>query len=102
MKDKTANDYLEAARCFFNWLVRFGRAVSNPLLGVEKAKTKEGKAKEVRAFSDDEMLRLLAVAGERKTVYLMAVHTGLRRSELAALKWGDLCSASRNSGRKTS
>ena len=45
---------------------------------------------EVRAFSDDEMLRLLAAAGARKPVYLMAVHTGLRRSELAALKWDDL------------
>jgi len=90
LKDKTANDYLEAARCFFNWLVKLGRAGSNPLLSVEKVKTKEGNADEVRAFSDDEMLRLLAVAGERKTVYLMAVHTGLRRGELAALKLGDL------------
>ena len=90
LKDKTANDYLEAARCFFNWLVRLGRVGSNPLLSVEKAKTKDGKADEVRAFSDDEMRRLLAVAGERKAVYLMAVHTGLRRSELEALKWDDL------------
>ena len=90
LKDKTANDYLEAARCFFNWLVKLGRAGSNPLRAVEKAKTKDGKAVEVRAFSDDEILRLLAVAGERKAVYLMAVHTGLRRSELAALKWSDL------------
>ncbi len=90
LKDKTANDYLEAARCFFNWLVRLGRAGSNPLLSVEKAKTKEGRADEIRAFSDDEMLCLLAAAGERQPVYLMAVHTGLRRSELAALKWDDL------------
>jgi len=90
LKDKTANDYLEAARCFFNWLVKLGRAGSNPLLSVEKAKTKGGKAQGRRAFSDDEMVRLLAVAGERKAVYLMAVHTGLRRGELAALKWGDL------------
>ena len=90
LKDKTANDYLEAARCFFNWLVKLGRAGSNPLLAVEKVKTKDGKANEVRAFSDDEMLRLLAVSGERKTVYLMAAHTGLRRGELAALKWSDL------------
>ena len=90
IKDKTANDYLEAMRCFFNWLVKLGRAVSNPLLSIEKAKTKEGKADETRALSDDEMLRLLAVAGERKTVYLMAVHTGLRRSELAALRRNDL------------
>ena len=90
LKYKTANDYLEAARCFLNWLVKNGRASCNPLVMVEKAKTKDGKAEEVRAFSDDEMVRLLAVAGERKVVYLMAVHTGLRRSELAALRWSDL------------
>jgi len=90
LKDKTANDYLEATRCFFNWLIKLGRNSSNPLLSVEKAKTKEGKAEERRALSDDEMVRLLAVAGERKPVYLMAVHTGLRSSELAALKWSDL------------
>jgi len=89
LKDKTANDYLEAARCFFNWLVRLGRAGSNPLLSVEKVKSKAGRADEIRALSDDEMLRLLAVAGERKPVYLMAVHTGLRRSELGALTWAD-------------
>src|ERR1017187_1140998 len=90
LKDKTANDYLEAARCFFNWLVKLERAGSNPLVSVEKVKTKEGRAQERCALSEDEMLRLLAVAGERKAVYLIAVHTGLRRSELAALKWGDL------------
>jgi integrase len=90
LKDKTANDYLEAARCFFNWLVKLGRAGSNPLHIVEKVKTKEGRADEIRALSEDEMLRLLAVAGERKPVYLMAVHTGLRHAELAALKWSDL------------
>ena len=35
-------------------------------------------------------IQQLAAADERKTVYLMAVLTGLRRSELAALKWSDL------------
>jgi integrase len=90
LKDKTANDYLEAMRCFLNWLVKLGRAGSNPLLRVEKVKTKAGRAEEIRALSDDEMVRLLAVAGERKPIYLMAVHTGLRHAELGALKWADL------------
>ena len=90
LQDKTANDYLEAARCFINWLVKLGRTGSNPLRSVEKVKSKEGRAVEIRALSDDEMRRLLTVAGPRKPAYLMAVHTGLRHSELAALKWGDL------------
>jgi integrase len=90
LKDKTSNDYLEAARCFFNWLVKLGRTAVNPLLSLEKVKTKIGAAQEIRAFSDSEMTRLLAVAGERKALYLVAVHTGLRASELAALKWADI------------
>jgi len=90
LKDKTANDYLEAVRCFFNWLMRLGRAASNPLLSVEKVKTAEGKAEEIRALNEEEMQRLLCVAGDRKPVYLMAVHTGLRHSELGALCWHDL------------
>jgi integrase len=36
------------------------------------------------------MQRLLKVAGKRKVVYLCAVYTGLRRSELAALERPDL------------
>lgn len=90
LKDKTANDYLEAVRCFLNWLVKLGRAGSNPLFSVEKVKSKAGRSEEIRALSDDEIRRLLAVAGERKPVYLMAVHTGLRHGELGALKWCDL------------
>ena len=90
LKDKTANDYLEAARCFMNWMVKLGRTGSNPLVRIEKVKSKEGRAEQIRAFSDDEMLRLLASAGDRKPLYLMAVHTGLRASELAALTWADL------------
>jgi len=87
---KTVNDYLDAARCFFNWLVTNGRIQSNPLAAVEKVKTEGRETRERRAFSDEEMRLLLSVAGENKAVYLTAVHTGLRRSELAALKWGDV------------
>ena len=45
LKDKTANDYLEAARCFFNWLVRLGRAGSNPLLTIQKGKNQSGQGR---------------------------------------------------------
>ena len=88
---KTVNDYLEAVRCFFNWLVKNGRAQVNPLHLVEKVKVHEDETRRRRAFSDEEMRQLLAVVpADRKAIYLMAVHTGLRRSELAALKWGDV------------
>jgi len=87
---KTANDYLEAIRCFFNWLIKNGRFHFNPLLAVEKVKTASRQTRERRAFTIDEFKRLLAVSSEHKAAYLMAAHTGLRRTELSSLKWADL------------
>ena len=88
---KTSNDYLEAGRCFFNWMVKSGRFATNPLLSVEKVKVLKDKRRQRRAYSHDEMRRLLAaVPPDRRAVYMMASHTGLRRSELSALQWGDL------------
>lgn len=87
---KTVNDYLEAVCSFYNWLIKNGRAQLNPLISVEKVKTEGRQTRVRRSLAVDEVNRLLAVANERKAVYLMAAHTGLRRSELAALKWADL------------
>ena len=87
---KTANDYLEAARCLFNWMQKNGRVGSNPLFCVEKVQTLGRETRQRRAFSDEEMRRLLDIAGDYRAVYLTAAHTGLRRSEIAALKWSDL------------
>lgn len=88
---KTLNDYLEAMRCFLNWMVRHGRLVANPLLAVEKVKTAGRETRVRRAFTEVEMRRLIAsVPDDRKAIYLTAVYTGLRHSELGALQWGDL------------
>jgi hypothetical protein len=43
-----------------------------------------------RSFTNDEMRRLLAVAGAHALGYLAAVNTGLRRKELAFVHWGDV------------
>ncbi len=43
-----------------------------------------------RALTDDELARLLEVAGPRRLLYLTAMYTGLRRGELRQLQWGDL------------
>ncbi len=88
---KTCNDYLEAARRLLNWMEKHGRLVGNPLRSVEKVGTQGRETRHRRAFTEDEMKHLLVVVpSDRKAIYLLAVHTGLRRSELAALRWGDI------------
>ena len=87
---KTLNEYLMGARAFFNWMVRQEKAKENPLAKVELARVEGLQKRARRAYAPQELRNLLAVAGERKPVYLMAVLTGLRRGELKQLRWADL------------
>jgi len=87
---KTLNDYLEAVSCLLNWLKKDGRILINALESVERVETRGRKTRHRRAFTQDEIQRLILVAGEYRAVYLAAVHTGLRRKELRALQWGDV------------
>lgn len=91
LSPKTLNDYLEAARRLLNWMEKHGRLVGNPLKSVEKATTQGRQSRERRAFTDDEVNWLLkAVPQERRTIYLVAVTTGLRHAEIGALRWHDV------------
>ncbi len=87
---KTLNDYLDAMRCLLEWLRRAAQLLENPLALVDKAETRGRQSMVRRAFKDAEMRRLLEVAGPRRTLYIAAVHTGLRWGELRALTWADI------------
>jgi integrase len=87
---KTLNDYLGAISSLLNWMKNKGRILDNPLASMQPIEIRGCQTRVRRAFTDDEMRRLVAVAGPRKAIYLMAVHTGLRRSEVAGLQWGDV------------
>ncbi len=86
---KTVNDYLDAANGLMKWMHRAARLEENPLKTVRKVKTAGQETVQRRALSDDEVQRLLEVAGPRRPVYLTALNSGLRRAELAALQKGD-------------
>lgn len=86
---KTLNEYLNAFSSFLNWMVRQGRIANNPLVVVEKVDVR-GRQLQRRAFTDEELQRLLSVAGSRRLLYLTAAYTGLRLGELKQLHWSDL------------
>ena len=84
---KTLNDYLASAVSLLNWMEKFGRCPVNPLRHVVKAdgrgKLKHGR----RAFTDEELQRLLSLDSPNHLAYLLAAGTGLRRGELEQLTW---------------
>ncbi len=84
----TCNKYLIRAKSFCIWLVRHERLPTNPLASVAKARENPTRR---QALSDQQVVTLLATAPEPgRSVYHMALLTGLRRGELRELRWGDL------------
>jgi len=86
---KTLNEYINTAKAFLNWCITQGRLAANPLANVSLTDQTEKKRKR-RALTAVQAQRLVSVAGPRRLVYTVAMTTGLRRSELADLRWGDL------------
>lgn len=87
---RTVNDKRAHAVALLNWAVTTGRAASNPLRILPTLNEDTDRRRVRRALSDDELSRLLAVAGERKAVYLLAARAGLRRGELKGITWADV------------
>jgi integrase len=87
---KTLNEYRGAALKFLDWMVDQDRLAANPLAKVGKIDGRGDKKVERRAYLLEELGRLFAVSGERALLYKTAFYTGLRKSELRELQWGDL------------
>ena len=75
---------------FLNWLERAGRIKSNPLKFVGKVDERGQKKRVRRAFTDEELRKLIEGSGARGIIYFTAARTGLRQEELRQLTWGDV------------
>jgi len=87
---KTVKEYQTSAVAFLNWLVRVDRLATNPLAKIDKIDARGKQVREPRAFTEDELRRLFAVAGPRLPAYLVLLYTGQRKEEVRSLVWGDL------------
>ena len=87
---KTLNEYLVAMRAFLKWAQRLGYITRNPLEKVELLRVQGRQKRARRAYAPEEIQRLLAVAGRRVPIYLLAALTGIRRGEIKQLRWADV------------
>ena len=98
MSLSTSNGYFRAMRTFCLWLVRTRRVGENPIAGLSCIRVTEADRKRRRRnLSDVEVQALLdatryskktfmGLAGpDRAMLYIIAINTGLRASELASL-----------------
>lgn len=88
---KTLNDLLAAMASFFHWMEHQRYTVESPLKHVQRIDTRGRGQQYRRALTADELKKLLGAAPpHRRIVYLTAVFTGLRRTEMKLLRWSDV------------
>lgn len=85
---KTANNILVLMKTMFKHARKWGYIKNNPTEDIEKFKEEH---QEMDFLNPQEISLLLKHAQEPyKTLFLLAILTGMRRSEIMALQWGDI------------
>jgi integrase len=91
---KTVGEMLTLLKAILADAVAHGHLAQNPAAGVRVVRP--DREETMHILTPHEVGRLLDVAEEPwRTLYLVAVHTGLRRGELLALRWSDFDLAER-------
>ncbi len=88
----TRKQHLAFTRNLLNWCVDQGWLAESPIEGIEApAVGHAGRRRRRRAYTNDELQRLLAATPEpRRTLYLIAALSGYRRKELRLMERQDL------------
>jgi integrase len=87
---RTLNHYLQGMFSFLNWMEKADRIKTNPLRKVGRADDRGKKKPGRRAFTDEELSKLVTGSEDRGIIYFTAARTGLRQEELKQMKWSDL------------
>ncbi len=96
---QSRNYYLKAVKQFFNWMVEDQRVGENPVAHTKCQNAVVDVRRKRRALSEEEVGKLVSTtlngsvhhgmtSKHRAMLYLLAVNTGFRASELASLTWG--------------
>lgn len=82
------NRDLSLLKVLFKKAVEWGYARANPAVPIKKLREPPGR---IRFLTDEERDRLLNACPDRlRTIVLLALNTGLRKSELLHLRWQDI------------
>jgi len=84
---KTVNLYVTHIRDFFNWGKRHKYVEDNPFDGLKDMSAVDRK---MPSYRNDELVRMLNVAGPRWKAIICFGLMGLRETEMLNLKWEDL------------
>lgn len=87
---KTKKEYQISLNAFLNLLVDTDRLEKKHIAKWDTVPTRGKQARPYRAFTEDELSRLFAIAGKRRLAYQTLLYTGQLKSEVRATVWGDL------------
>ncbi len=81
---RTRNTYVGAAKSFLSWCVEMDRLATNPLARVRRADERADRRRQPRAFTEDELLRLLDAARRRPLAEAQLFNRGWRKGQNGA------------------
>jgi integrase len=81
---RTRNTYVIASKSFCAWAVATNRLMANPLAGMKKGDEKADRRRVPRAFTPEELQRLMDAARRRPLEEAQRVNRGWRKGQLLA------------------
>lgn len=88
VKPATVNRELACFKCMYNKAIEWGKTTDNP---VRKVKLFKENNKRLRFLEKEEIIKLLdACVPYLKPIVIVALHTGMRKSEILTLKWQNI------------